>query len=124
MDKALEIKNLRKVYDSGTVAVDGVSLDVNKGEFFGFLGPNGAGKSTTIHCITGISTITEGEILVNGLNVLSDYREARKQIGLSPQEFDFEYFGPIYDTLKYIAGYFGIRDKEARMRSFFRAKSS
>jgi ABC-2 type transport system ATP-binding protein len=116
MEKALEISNLKKIYDTGTVAVDGVSLSVEKGEFFGFLGPNGAGKSTTIHCITGISTISEGEIFVNGLNVVSDYREARKQIGLSPQEFDFEFFGPIYDTLKYIAGYFGIRDKEARAR--------
>lgn len=115
-DIALDISNLRKVYGTGTVAVDDVSLQVKKGEFFGFLGPNGAGKSTTIHCITGISTISGGTITVNGLDVVKDYREARKQIGLSPQEFDFEYFGPVYQTLHYIAGYFGMRKRESTAR--------
>ena len=62
MAPALSISHLRKVYKSGTVAVDDVSLEIAPGDFFGFLGPNGAGKSTTIHCVTGIATPTSGEI--------------------------------------------------------------
>lgn len=116
MEPALAIHNLKKVYNTGVVAVDDVSFSVKKGEFFGFLGPNGAGKSTTIHCITGISTISSGRITVNGFDVVEDYRKARAQIGLSPQEFDFEYFGPVYQTLHYIAGYFGMSRRESRDR--------
>ena len=60
MTPALSISHLRKVYRSGTVAVDDLSLTIAEGEFFGFLGPNGAGKSTTIHCVTGIAEPTGG----------------------------------------------------------------
>ena len=112
---ALEIKNLRKVYKTGTVAVDGISFNIPKGQFFGFLGPNGAGKSTTIHCITGIAQISSGTIEVSGIDVVKKYREARKRIGLSPQEFDFEFFGPVYKTLEYVAGYYGI-SRERRIK--------
>ena len=111
-DYALEIKNLCKQYGNGTVAVDDISFSVPKGQFFGFLGPNGAGKSTTIHCITGIAQISGGTIKVNGIDVVKDYREARKSVGLSPQEFDFEFFGPVYKTLEYVAGYYGIRRQD------------
>mgnify|MGYP001598959918 FL=1 len=81
MEPALEIKNLRKVYNPSHLAVDDVSFSVAPGEFFGFLGPNGAGKSTTIHCITGIAAITSGTIKVFGYDVVEQYRDARKQIG-------------------------------------------
>jgi ABC-2 type transport system ATP-binding protein len=114
--KALEIKNLKKVYDTGTVAVDGVSLEVNKGEFFGFLGPNGAGKTTTIHCITGVARITEGTIKVSGVDVVKDYRLARTKVGIAPQEFNIDIFGKVGKLLDYIGGYYGMSKLERETR--------
>ena len=87
---ALKISNLRKVYRRGTVAVDDLSLTIPEGEFFGFLGPNGAGKSTTIHCVTGIAEPTQGTIEIFGLDAVKDYREARRLVGLCPQEFNVD----------------------------------
>jgi ABC-2 type transport system ATP-binding protein len=107
----LEIKNLRKVYGSGKtekVAVDGISLNVPKGSFFGLLGPNGAGKSTTIHCITGIAQPTSGQILIDGVDVVKDYKLARTKVGLSPQEFNVEFFAPTENLLDFMGGYYGI----------------
>lgn len=117
VEAALEIKNLVKKYGE-TTAVDSISLTVPKGEFFGFLGPNGAGKTTTIKCITGISTITSGSIKTFGIDVVSQYREARKKIGLAPQEFNIDIFAKTYDILWYIAGYYGIPrgERDARVR--------
>jgi ABC-2 type transport system ATP-binding protein len=107
----LEIKNLRKVYGSGKdekLAVDNISLTVERGAFFGLLGPNGAGKSTTIHCITGISQPTSGQILVDGVDVVKDYKLARTKVGLSPQEFNLDFFAKTEDLLDYMGGYYGI----------------
>jgi ABC-2 type transport system ATP-binding protein len=115
MATALEIQNLRKEYNSA-VAVDGISFAVQQGEFFGFLGPNGAGKSTTIHCVTGIANITSGSIRVYGYDVVADYREARKQIGLSPQEFNVDIFARTYDILDYVGGFYGLRKAERKER--------
>ncbi|PIR75719.1 MAG: export ABC transporter ATP-binding protein, partial [Candidatus Magasanikbacteria bacterium CG10_big_fil_rev_8_21_14_0_10_43_9] len=78
---ALEIKNFTKKYGDVT-AVDDISISVKQGEFFGFLGKNGAGKTSTISAITGIGTITSGEITVFGIDVEKEYKEARKKIGL------------------------------------------
>lgn len=105
---ALSIEHLTKQYRGGTVAVDKISLTIPKGEFFGFLGPNGAGKSTTISCITGISVPSTGTISVFGVDVMKDYREARKHVGLSPQEFNADFFGVVWKTLDYVAGYYGL----------------
>jgi len=105
--KALEIKNLKKSYGK-TVAVDNVSFCIEPGQFFGFLGPNGAGKSTTIHCITGISRYTEGSIKVFGVEAGSDYRDARRRVGLAPQEFNSEIFATTEQVLDYMAGYYGL----------------
>ena len=113
---ALEIRNLRKVYKTGTVAVDNISLPIAKGEFFGFLGPNGAGKTTVIHCVTGITTPTSGKILISGTDVVTDYRQARRKVGLSPQEFNVEFFAPVHKTLDYVAGYYGIPREQRRKR--------
>ena len=119
---AIEVKNLVKRYPAvgGTggqkVAVDGISFDVKKGEFFGFLGPNGAGKTSTINAITGIGTFQEGEIKVFGFDVVKDYREARKKIGLSPQEFNMDIFRTAQDALYFVGGYFGMRKPERRKR--------
>ena len=92
MPAALSISHLRKVYRRGTVAVKDLSMTIEQGDFFGFLGPNGAGKSTTIHCVTGIATITSGTVEVFGIDAVKNYREARRLIGLSPQEFNVDQF--------------------------------
>lgn len=89
-------------------AVDGISLEIPRGSFFGFLGPNGAGKSTTINCIIGVGRITSGNIVVNGHDVVTDYREARRQIGISPQEFNTDFFGKPEDIIEAMGGYHGM----------------
>lgn len=115
-ENALEIKDLRKVYGSRQTAVDGITFSIPRGEFFGFLGLNGAGKSSTIHCITGIASLTGGEIKVFGLDVAKDYREARKKVGLSPQEFNVDIFAPARNILDWVAGYYGMRKAERSVR--------
>ena len=104
---SLEINNLIKKYGNNT-AVDNISFSIAKGEFFGFLGPNGAGKTTTIKCVTGIAAFGEGIIKVFGIDAVKDYREARKCIGLSPQEFNVDIFASTRDILWYVAGYYGM----------------
>jgi ABC-2 type transport system ATP-binding protein len=106
---ALSITNLRKVYARGTVAVEDISLTVPEGEFFGFLGPNGAGKSTTIHCITGIAEPTSGKIEIFGIDAVKDYREARRLVGLCPQEFNVDPFATPRQIVDWMGGYFGMR---------------
>ncbi|MDP3762653.1 MAG: ABC transporter ATP-binding protein [bacterium] len=119
---AIEIKNLVKRYPAvgGTggqkVAVNGISFEVKKGEFFGFLGPNGAGKTSTINSITGIGSFQSGTIKVFGHNVVSDYQEARKKIGLSPQEFNMDHFRKVYDVLDFVGGYFGMPKEKRKER--------
>ena len=108
MTPALSISHLRKVYRRGTVAVDDISLTVQEGDFFGFLGPNGAGKSTTIHCVTGIATLTAGTIEVFGIDAVKNYREARRMIGLSPQEFNVDTFANPRQIIDWVGGYFGM----------------
>ncbi len=107
----LEIKNLRKVYGSGKtekVAVDDISLTVERGAFYGLLGPNGAGKSTTIHCITGIAQPTSGQILIDGVDVVKDYKLARTKVGLSPQEFNVDIFSTPEQLMDFMGGYYAI----------------
>lgn len=114
----LEIKNLVKVYGRGDTAkraVDGISLSIPKGSFYGLLGPNGAGKSTTIHCITGIAQPTGGEILIDGTNVVTEYKKARTKVGLSPQEFNVDIFSTPVELMDYMGGYYGI-PYEVRMK--------
>jgi ABC-2 type transport system ATP-binding protein len=115
----LEIKDLVKVYKGGKkkddkVAVDGISLSIPRGAFFGLLGPNGAGKSTTIHCITGIAQPTVGQILIDGVDVVTDYKQARTKVGLSPQEFNVDIFSTPGELMDFMGGYYGI-PYEARM---------
>ena len=106
---ALKITHLRKVYRRGTVAVEDISLNIPQGEFFGFLGPNGAGKSTTIHCVTGIAEPTAGTIEIFGLDAVKDYREARRLVGLCPQEFNVDPFANPRQIVDWMGGYFGMR---------------
>lgn len=107
----LQIKNLVKVYGTGTkakTAVAGVSLSIPRGSFFGLLGPNGAGKSTIIQCITGITQPTTGQILVDGTDVVTEYKLARTKVGLSPQEFNVDIFSTPVELMDYMGGYYGI----------------
>ena len=115
MDNAIEVKNLVKRYGK-KVAVNDLSFEIKKGEFFGFLGPNGAGKTTTINSITGIGSFQSGEIKVFGHDVVSDYQEARKKIGLSSQEFNMDHFRKIYDVLDFVGGYFGMPKEKRKER--------
>ncbi len=113
--KALEIKDLVKSYN-GSVAVDSISLDIERGEFFGFLGPNGAGKTSTIHCITGVANYDSGSVSVFGLDVTKQYREARRRIGIAPQEFNIDFFSPVRKTLDFIGGYYGMGRRARALR--------
>ena len=91
-------------------------MTIAPGDFFGFLGPNGAGKSTTIHCVTGIATPTSGTIEVFGIDAVKDYREARRLIGLSPQEFNVDPFATPRQIVEWMGGYFGMPTAERRKR--------
>lgn len=116
----LAIRDLYKVYGSGAqakVAVDHISLEVPRGSFFGLLGPNGAGKSTTIHCITGIAQPTSGQIIVDGVDAVAEYRLARTKVGLSPQEFNVDIFASAEQLLDYVGGYYGVPARERSERA-------
>jgi len=116
MVAAIEIDDLRKQYGDVT-ALDGVSLTVPEGSFFGLLGPNGAGKTTFINILVGLVRKSGGEARVFGHDVEDDYREARNCIGLAPQEFNVDRFFPIREVLEHKAGYHGIPASEARERA-------
>ncbi len=115
-ENAISIKNLTKFYN-GFKALDAVSFQVKRGDFFAFLGPNGAGKTTTINAITGLSNFQAGEVKAFGYDVRRDYLNTRRLIGLCAQEFNFDPFLSIHDLLVYQAGYFGILAKEASQRT-------
>src|SRR6185437_8075257 len=85
----LQVKNLKKTYDSGTQAVKGVSFEVKKGEVFGILGPNGAGKTTTLEMIEGLREITSGDVILDGLNVKDKPYEVKERIGIQLQSSAF-----------------------------------
>jgi ABC-2 type transport system ATP-binding protein len=105
-----------KRYGSFT-AVDGISLRVESGEFFGFLGPNGAGKTTTINAIVGLARTSAGSIRIFGHDNERQWRDARRLIGLSPQEFNFDRYLSLRDVLIYAAGYYGLRGKPVAERA-------
>jgi ABC-2 type transport system ATP-binding protein len=94
-----------------------VSLRVEAGEFFGFLGPNGAGKTTTINAIVGLAQVSAGRISVLGHDTVTQWREARRLVGVSPQEFNFDRYLSIRDVLIYAAGYYGLRGPEIAQRA-------
>jgi ABC-2 type transport system ATP-binding protein len=114
---ALEIKNLRKTYKNGFEALKGINLSVQKGDFFALLGPNGAGKSTIIGIICSLINKSSGHILIQGHNLQSSPREAKAQLGIVPQEFNFNVFEPVEEILVNQAGYYGINRSEAFERA-------
>ncbi len=111
MTPAVEIVNVARRF--GTVqALAGVDLAVEAGEFFGLLGPNGAGKTTLISILAGLTRADAGAARVLGHDVVEDYRNARRLLGVVPQELVFDPFFTVRETLEIQSGYFGIRDND------------
>lgn len=96
----------------GVLALDGVSLRIEPGEFFGLLGPNGAGKTTLISIIAGLARASSGRVTVMGHDVVTDYRAARRALGVVPQELVFDPFFSVRETLRNQSGYFGLRHND------------
>ncbi len=113
---AISIRNLTKFYKKFK-ALDDVSFEVKRGDFFAFLGPNGAGKTTTINVVTGLSNYQSGDVKVFGHDVTTEYPHSRRLIGLCAQESNFDPFLTIYQLLTYQAQYFGIPPVDAKRRS-------
>jgi len=103
----ISIRNLSKVYASGQQALTDVSLDIRQGEIFALLGPNGAGKTTLISIICGIVNPGEGKVMVDGHDIVMDYRDARELIGLVPQELTTDAFESVWSTVSFSRGLFG-----------------
>ena len=119
----LSVRGLRKEYGTGVKALKSVDLDIRKGEIFALLGPNGAGKTTLINIICGIVTPTGGEVLVEGRNWQNDYRHARSQIGLVPQELTTEAFEPVSRTVTFSRGLFGKPHSDAKIEELLKRLS-
>ena len=116
MPHALEIRGLEKVYANGLQALKGIDLEVARGDFFALLGPNGAGKSTTIGVICSLVNKTAGTVRVNGVDIDENFPAAKRQLGVVPQEFNFNVFESVEDILIHQAGYYGIPLRTARQR--------
>lgn len=114
---AIDLENIRKVYKGGVEALKGISLQVEEGDFYALLGPNGAGKSTTIGIISSLVNKTGGKVKVFGYDLDTQLESVKTQIGLVPQEFNFNQFEPPIQILVNQAGYYGIKRKEAYIRA-------
>lgn len=117
MTTALSVRDLRKTYGTGFEALKGISFDVQEGDFMALLGPNGAGKSTTIGIISSLVNKTSGRISVFGHDIDQDFPAAKMQLGIVPQEFNFNQFEKAIDILRIQAGYFGIDRQTANERA-------
>ena len=111
MAAAVSIVDVVKHFGS-LQALAGVSLVIEEGEFFGLLGPNGAGKTTLISCLAGLIRPDSGTLKVLGHDVINDFREARRLLGVVPQELVFDPFFNVRETLQIQSGYFGIRKND------------
>jgi len=114
MEKALEISNLKKIYKGGLVALKGIDLNVNKGDFFALLGPNGAGKSTTIGIISSLVKKTSGNVKLLGIDIDKNHSLAKKKLGVVGQEVNFNQFEKVGNIILNQAGYHGINMKKAK----------
>ncbi|MFZ3220034.1 MAG: ABC transporter ATP-binding protein [Rhodoferax sp.] len=116
---AISFQSVSKAYPSPRgpkgatfLALDGVQLDIEEGEFFGLLGPNGAGKTTLISILAGLTRASSGRVTVMGSDVQADYAQARRQLGVVPQELVFDPFFNVREALRFQSGYFGIRNND------------
>ena len=113
---AISFQSVSKTYSTprgSFQALDGVSFDIEEGEFFGLLGPNGAGKTTLISILAGLARATAGRVLVRGHDVQADYAQARRQLGVVPQELVFDPFFTVREALRIQSGYFGVKNNDA-----------
>ena len=120
MDTIVSIKSLSKVYENGYRALDNISLDIQRGEILALLGPNGAGKTTLISAITGILSLSEGRIHVDGFDNVTQYRQARSLIGLVPQELTLGAFDTVWNTTQFSRGLFGKKKDSAHIEKVLR----
>lgn len=112
MPAAIEVQQVHKRF-AAVRALDGVSLEIGEGEFFGLLGPNGAGKTTLISILAGLARADSGQLRVMGYDVVAQYHRARRLIGVVPQELVFDPFFTVRETLRIQSGYFGLRENDA-----------
>jgi ABC-2 type transport system ATP-binding protein len=108
MTEALSIRGLKKSYENGFEALKGIDLVVEEGDFFALLGPNGAGKSTTIGVISSLVVKSEGEVNIFGKNIDASFSAAKREIGIVPQEFNFNQFEKVIDIVVNQGGYYGL----------------
>ena len=113
MTNILSISHLHKTYQSGFEALKDINLEISKGEIFALLGQNGAGKTTLISIICGIVSPSSGRVLVDGKDIIGDYREARELIGLVPQELSTDSFETVWNTVTFSRGLYGKPSKPA-----------
>ncbi len=113
--KILEINNLKKTYDNGKIALEGINLSINSGEFIALLGPNGAGKSTLINILADVVIKTSGEIIGCGYNMDSDKINFKRRIGIVPQDVNFDPFFTPFQVLKVQQGLYGLPYDESRI---------
>ena len=123
MQPIVSVQNLSKTYASGLVALDGVSLDIARGEILALLGPNGAGKTTLISIICGIVTKSAGTVLVGGHDSVTDFRAARAMIGLVPQELHLSIFETVWDTVSFSRQLYGRKTDAAYIETLLRMLS-
>jgi ABC-2 type transport system ATP-binding protein len=112
MTPAIQIRQVHKRFGA-VQALAGIDLDVARGEFFGLLGPNGAGKTTLINVLAGLARADSGSVRVMGYDVLADYRDSRRALGVVPQELVFDPFFSVRETLRIQSGYFGLKHNDA-----------
>ena len=123
LDPIISLVQLNKTYDSGTVALDSVDLDIKAGEILALLGPNGAGKTTLISMICGLLSHTSGSVKVGAYDVVTDYRKARNLIGLVPQEVMLEPFETVNNTVRFSRGLFGFPPDDRVLEGILRQLS-
>ena len=123
MKPVISVQNLSKTYATGFRALKNVSLDIREGEIIALLGPNGAGKTTLISIICGIVNPSEGQITVNGHDIIRNYRAARSEIGLVPQELTTDSFETVWNTLSFSRGLFGKAPNPAHIEKVLRSLS-
>lgn len=122
MSTAIKIREINKSYDN-LQALENINLNIEKGEFFGLLGPNGAGKSTLIGILGGLVHKDSGKITVLGNDIISDYRETKKSLGIVPQEITFDPYFTVRETLEIHSGYFGIKNNTDKINELLEALS-
>ena len=123
MQPVISIRDVSKTYASGVSALKSVSLDIYPGEIFALLGPNGAGKTTLISLICGIVTKSTGAVLVNGHDNVTDFRSARSEIGLVPQELHLPIFEKVWDTVAFSRALFGKPRDDAHLEKILKQLS-